>query len=213
VFFIPTGRGKDTARTLPSWSPKDTGPSLPRYVSRTVDVGLVTSAGGDRYFINASSVGVSAFTARQASGYPRWLGSSSYLIAAVHALAHERPFHATLHLEGLGDIDMPRCHIVVVANGRFFGGGMQVAPQADPADGCFDVLALADASPRDLATALPMLLRGTHLRHPRVRHWRTPGVQLVTGNQPPLESDGEQWTTGPASFTIVPKALTWLEPA
>ena len=60
-----------------------------------------------------------------------------------------------------------RMHDVVVANGRYFGGGMMICPEAEPDDGLFDVLLIGDLTKRDLLLTLPKTYRGTHLPHPK----------------------------------------------
>ena len=56
---------------------------------------------------------------------------------------------------------------VVVANGRFFGGGMKICPEAEPDDGLLDVLTIGDVTKRDLVVTMPKIYRGTHLPHPK----------------------------------------------
>ena len=58
-------------------------------------------------------------------------------------------------------------HDVVVANGRNFGGGMIICPEAEPDDGLFDVLTIGDLTKRDLLVTLPKTYRGRHLPHPK----------------------------------------------
>jgi diacylglycerol kinase (ATP) len=85
--------------------------------------------------------------------------------------------------------------LLAVANGRYFGGGMAIAPRSRPDDGLLDVIILADTDRRALLTELlPRVYRGTHLRHPAVRLRRGATIQIATppGTPPlPLELDGE----------------------
>ncbi len=213
VFFVPAGRGKDTSRTLPAWEERLLVGDLPESRRRQVDIGKVTTpAGQERYFINESSIGVSAFAARRANTYPRMFGKASYLAGAMHGIAVEHPFRATLTTVEGTTHDLERCHIIAVSNGRFFGGGLEISPRADMNDGLLNIVALADASLRDIAAALPRLFRATHLDHPKVLHIPTAGVTIDSTDRPKLESDGEQWTSIPATFAIESQALTWLEP-
>ena len=61
-----------------------------------------------------------------------------------------------------------RMHDVVLANGRWHGGAMQVAPDAEPDDGLFDVVLIGDVTKRDFLTTAPKIYRGTYVRHPKV---------------------------------------------
>jgi YegS/Rv2252/BmrU family lipid kinase len=212
VFFVPAGRGMDAARTLPSWDLKRLNQRSMNHRLVNVDLGLVETRAGKRYFINESSIGTGAFAARSASQLPRMLGTASYLIGTLHSLAHERPFTAMLEIDVVGYVELPRCHHITVANGRYFGGGLQIAPHANPSDGLLDIVAVADAGAVEIARALPRLFRATHLTHRAVHHWQATGVSVQTDTPALLESDGEQWTTTPAHFSVMKHALTWVEP-
>ena len=67
---------------------------------------------------------------------------------------------------------------VICANGRAFGGGIKVCPQAEPDDGLLDVLVWGDVGKLDLALNLPRLYRGTHLGHPKVTVLRARRVRV-----------------------------------
>lgn len=213
ICFMPAGRGKDVARTLPSWTIDHLDQRLPNHRLVQIDIGLATLPDGEtRYFVNESSIGIGAFAARSASNLPRAFGSASYLLGTLHGLIRERPFTAELDIEGTGVVELPRCHNITIANGRYFGGGLQIAPRANACDGLLDIVAIADAGTLEVTRALPHLFRGTHLTHPAVFHWQTSGVSVQTVSPTLLESDGEQWNTSPARFSISKHALTWVEP-
>ena len=98
-------------------------------------------------------------------------------------------------------------HDVVVANGRYFGGGMMICPRAEPDDGLFDVLLIGDLTKRDLLVTLPKTYRGRHLPHPKAELLRGTVVTVDAPEPLPVELDGEQPGTTPARFEIVPQAL------
>jgi diacylglycerol kinase family enzyme len=96
---------------------------------------------------------------------------------------------------------------VVVANGRFFGGGMKMCPDALPGDGVFDVVTIGDVTKRDLVLTMPKIYRGTHLPHPKAEALRGRVVTVETDEPVPVELDGEQPGTTPATFEVLPGAL------
>ena len=98
-------------------------------------------------------------------------------------------------------------HDVIVANGRYLGGGMKICPDAEPDDGLFDVLLIGDISKRDLVMTLPKIYRGTHLPHPKAELLRGAEVTIDAPIALPVELDGEQPGTTPATFEVVPGAL------
>ena len=98
-------------------------------------------------------------------------------------------------------------HDVVVANGRFFGGGMMICPQAEPDDGVFDVLLIGDLTKRDLLLTLPKTYKGRHLPHPKAELLRGAHVEIDSSEPLPVELDGEQPGTTPIRCEVVPQAL------
>jgi diacylglycerol kinase family enzyme len=100
-----------------------------------------------------------------------------------------------------------RMRDVIVANGRYFGGGMMICPEAEPDDGLFDVLLIGDLTKRDLLLTLPKTYRGRHLPHPKAEVLRGSIVEVDADEPLPVELDGEQPGTTPVRFEIVPRAL------
>jgi diacylglycerol kinase (ATP) len=98
-------------------------------------------------------------------------------------------------------------HDVVVANGRYFGGGMMICPGAEPDDGLFDVLLIGNLTKRDLLLTLPKTYRGRHLPHPKAELLRGSTVEIHADKPLPVELDGEQPGTTPVEFELVPRAL------
>ncbi len=98
-------------------------------------------------------------------------------------------------------------HDVIVANGRWHGGGMKLAPDALPDDGLFDVVLIGDVTKLDFATTAPKLYSGRHVSHPRVEVLRSASVAVDAAVPLPLELEGEPVGTTPARFTVVPRAL------
>ena len=97
-------------------------------------------------------------------------------------------------------------HDVVVANGRTFGGGMIICPDAEPDDGLFDVLTIGDLTKRDLLVTLPKTYRARHLPHPKAELLRGAVVTVDADAPLPIELDGEQPGTTPVRFEVSPGA-------
>jgi diacylglycerol kinase family enzyme len=104
-------------------------------------------------------------------------------------------------------------HEVIVANGRYIGGGMMITPEARPDDGLFDVLLIGDITKGDLVRTLPKIYRGTHLPHPKAELLRGAAVSVDSEEPLPIQLDGEQPGTTPVRFDLVPKALRLRVPA
>ena len=100
-----------------------------------------------------------------------------------------------------------RMRDVVVANCRYFGGGMMICPEAEPDDGVFDALLIGDITKTDLALTLPKIYRGTHLPHPKAELLSGTAVSVDARVPLPIQLDGEQPGTTPVRFEVVPRAL------
>jgi len=179
--------------------------------TRTVDLGRVTYRAweghdAEAYFANVASAGMSGAIAQRANETTKALGGkASYALATfvVFARWHTSDIRVSVDSEIRGG----RMHDVVVANGKFFGGGMKICPDAEPDDGLFDVLMLGDLSKRDLVANMPKLYRGTHLPHPKAELLRGASVTVDSEQPLPIELDGEQPGTTPVRFEVVPRAL------
>jgi len=97
--------------------------------------------------------------------------------------------------------------MVVVAGGRYAGGGIPFAPAADPCDGRLDVTVVRrTALPRLPATVLGVL-RGDPADADNLLHLAGRRVAIEAGGDFWLNLDGETWTSGSARFEIVPGAI------
>jgi YegS/Rv2252/BmrU family lipid kinase len=178
---------------------------------RTIDAGRVTyrSWSGEEesaFFANSASAGMSGAVAQRANSSTKVLGGkASFLYATLAVFAG---WHATeLEVEVDDELRAGLMYDAIVANCRYLGGGMAMTPDARPDDGRFDVLLLGDITRRDLLLTLPKVYRGTHLPHPKAELLR--GTRVVVRSETPLpvELDGEQPGTTPATFEVVPEAL------
>lgn len=179
--------------------------------SRTIDLGRVTyrTWAGDEaaaYFANIASAGMSGAIAQRANETTKALGGkASYLWATLAVFTRWR--NNQVHVAVNGETRKGRMHDVVVANGRYFGGGMMILPEAAPDDGLFDVLLIGDLTKRDLLLTLPKTYRGKHLPHPKAEVLRGAVVTVDAESPLPIELDGEQPGTTPVRFEVVPEAL------
>lgn len=207
--LIPAGSGCDYARTFAV--PPDLAAAVAHLRTageRLVDVGEVRCQGEDgervRFFVNVAEVGIGADVAERASRLPRSLGPGRYALAFLLTLAGQRRVIAEVEVDGQRG-DGPLTNLVV-ALGQYYGGGMKVAPRADPSDGQFEVQ-IQTGSKLDYALAMPKVFRGTHLPHPRVREERAEAVDVRCTPDAKLEADGEVLGTTPAGFRILAGAL------
>jgi diacylglycerol kinase (ATP) len=215
---LARGTGRDFVRTY--GIPHDVRGAVDtalRGRAHAIDLGRVgyRAWSGDMHetwFANVASAGMSGAVARRANETTKALGGKvSFLLATLAVFA--RWDSSELRVSVDGDIRGGRMHDVVVANGRYFGGGMMICPEAEPDDGRFDVLLIGDLTKRDLLLTLPKTYRGAHLPHPKAELLRGSMVTVDAAEPLPIELDGEQPGTTPARFDLVPRALRVRVPA
>ena len=175
---------------------------------RSIDVGKVTftsdSAEVTRYFANIAEVGLGAAVAARASTLPAFLGGAKYFGGFWLTLPGFGP--STVRLDADGQQFEWRAFNVVVANCRFYGGGMQISPKSEPDDGALEVLVMTGPK-SDAFTTLPKVYRGTHLPHRNIAELRGSRVRVETDLPFPIEADGEILGVTPATFEVIPGAI------
>jgi YegS/Rv2252/BmrU family lipid kinase len=205
---IPLGTGMDFGRTydIPSRF-EDAVRVAAGDAARTIDLGRVEHSQGVRYFANVGSVGMSAAVARRANGMSKALGGKATFFYALTRVFFEWENTPVAVELADGTQREARMHDVIVANGRWHGGAMLLAPDAEPDDGEFDIVLIGDVTKRDFVTTSPKIYKGTYLAHPKVELLRSATVSVNAPEHLPIEVDGEQVGTTPARFEVVPRAL------
>ena len=204
---IPRGTGWDFVRTYGIPRDLDGAIAVARNGrARQIDLGRAAYGEGQSYFANIASAGMSGAIAKRANETSKALGGKvSYAWATLTVFARWRNDEVRVSVDG--EQREGRMHDVVVANGRYFGGGMMICPHAEPDDGLFDVLTIGDLTKRDLLLTLPKTYKGRHLAHPKAELLRGARVEIDAPRPLPVELDGEQPGTTPVVFEVVPKAL------
>jgi YegS/Rv2252/BmrU family lipid kinase len=216
--IIPAGTGGDFRRTL--GIDKDADLSVARFLAsepRSVDLGIVELTGdrGEpvrRAFVNIASFGVSGRIDRLVNESPKWIGGrAAFALGSLRAMSTYRNAPVTIRVDGTPWYE-GRVVVGAIANGRFFGGGMQVAPEADPTDGRFDVVVLGDLTFAESLRVGPKLYAGKHLGSPRVLSTRGTIVEAAPLDDRPVYVDADGETPGrlPLRATIAPGALRFL---
>jgi diacylglycerol kinase (ATP) len=216
--ILPRGTGRDFVRTYGIPHRLDDALRTVREGRiREVDLGLARfhswqGESAEAYFANIASAGMSGAIAKRANETSKALGGkASYFWATFAVFARWQTSELTVSVGA--ETRRARMHDVVVANGRYFGGGMMICPQAEPDDGLFDVLLIGNLTKRDLLLTLPKTYRGKHLPHPKAELLRGSTVEIEAAEPLPVELDGEQPGTTPAQFELVPRALRLRVPA
>jgi len=206
--IVAAGSGSDFVRTF--GHSRDVGQAVDRLIEPDlypIDIGSISGGFGTSLFLNAANVGVAAASASVANRLPDRFGALRYTVGFWLALARftDAPVKVTV---GKHEFSGNAINIVV-ANGQFFGGGMNVAPKATLVDGLLDVQVFR--GPRRLAfSVMPRVVRGTHLSHTAVRRYIGDTITIAVPPTWPVETDGELLGTGSVSIGTIPSAIDFV---
>lgn len=209
--IIGTGTGTDYIRTVGvPRNYKEACQCLMNRKKMLVDLGIVEYVDSGqpmkRVFVNFAGLGFDAEVVKATTQRFKTLGSiPAYLMGLLTTLLFYKNKEVSLKVEGI--VDNRKVCAVIISNGKYGGGGMFVAPNADPTDGFLDALIIDNLSKPDLLWSLPRIYRGTHLTHPKVTVQRVRRIDIESSHHIPLQADGELLGDNPASFYVLPAAL------
>ncbi|NLE87109.1 MAG: diacylglycerol kinase family lipid kinase [Myxococcales bacterium] len=216
---LPVGTGGDFRKTFDWEDGVAAGlERLRRGRKRPLDLGLVelTRLDGSlerRAFVNILSFGVGGVTDQLVNAGPKWIGGkAAFFLGALRATFAYRPVPVEVLVDGDAWLTSPILN-VALANGRFFGGGMHIAPEADPSDGWLDLVAITDRNAVQSLGLAPYLYRGTHMNQAGVHGRRGRRVE-ARPTRPDAEVlidlDGEMPGKLPLTAELAPGAIDLL---
>ena len=209
---VAAGSGCDFVRTFAI--PAEPAKAVERLAGDTVRrvdvarISYVDAAGrpAARFFANIAEAGLGAATASRAARMPGFLGQSRYLVAFWAVLPGYRAGQVRVEVDGEVAYE-GRAVNVVAANCRYFGGGMQISPRSDAADGQLELLVFHGRKTLSF-TMLPKIYRGSHLPHPNVTELRGRRFTVTADDLMAVEADGEVLGSSPVTIEVVPSAIT-----
>jgi YegS/Rv2252/BmrU family lipid kinase len=214
---LEIGTGADFVRTLgfprkAEAAIDQLGTALPQ----SVDVGRAEflSLEGNRvvrYFINILDFGIGGAVVESVNRTTkRFGGRLSFLWAILVTLLHYENREIRYRLDG-GEWKSAVLNNFIVANGRYFGGGLLPAPAAALNDGWFDIVLFGDIGIWEAITNLPKLRSGTHLENPHVQTMQAKQVDAESKTTVFIDMDGELVGRLPIRISIVPGILPFLK--
>ncbi len=217
IGVLPLGTGGDFLRSL--GAPREVEAALARIaegVAKSVDAGRVRFLGHEgeaceACFVNVSSFGISALADELVNQTTKLFGGTlSFLVGTIRAIVQYEAEPVRILVDG-ECVYEGAVALATAANGRYFGGGMQVAPRARIDDGQLDVVIVPQIPVAQLLRKLPLIYRGTHLDEAGVLLHRG---RVIEAQAPPgtveIELDGEPLGTLPATWELLPGALRLL---
>jgi diacylglycerol kinase (ATP) len=217
--LVPFGTGGDFRRTLALPTNLDAiVERIAKAVPRPIDLGIVelTSHDGSpsrRGFLNVASFGLGGLTAGIVNRGSKWMGGkAAFYLGVLRGLVAYQNVPVRITVDGSVWHEAPIVN-VALANGRYFGGGMLVAPEARPDDGLLDVIAIGDLGKLGVVAQTPRIYAGTHVDLPSVSSTRgrqIEAVPLAPRSNVLLELDGETPGRLPLRARVAPGAVSFL---
>lgn len=203
---LPSGTGDDFAVMLGCGKLDVAVRALARPRVSAIDVARITTEERQRHFVNIAGAGFDSEVNETANTMRGRLGpTGTYVAAVIKTLRKFRPviFEATID----GELETLEAMLVALGNGRQYGGGMKVCPDASLTDGKLEICVVGAMSTAAFLRAFPRVFRGTHVSHPQVTMGRGARIELRADREVKVYADGERMGTLPASFEVIPGAL------
>jgi YegS/Rv2252/BmrU family lipid kinase len=217
VGVISMGTGGDFVRSLRE---RHSVPGDLEWLKRarkvSVDMGLARLEGAGhgirkKYFINVADVGLSGEVVRRVNRSSKFLGPLEYVRSALVSAWQYRAPRVKITGFDSGRESGPRevdLLLFVAANGRYFGGGMCIAPDARFDDGNFQFLLVEKLSYLSFLAQFPKIYRSRRMNHPRLHYGagRRVVIEAVRGRLP-VDLDGEDFQADKVSFDLQAGAI------
>jgi len=223
--MLPSGTGNDFARNLgfDLSDPREAVRVLAEGRTRLVDVGHVDTPSASehapdrmepRNFLNLVGFGFDVAVVDAAAGARFLRGELLYKVTALQQLFRFPGLDLGIRAAG-GAVRDVRHLMLTVSNGRYFGGGFPIAPEADVSDGRLHACRITDASPFERFRLFNLAERGRHVRSEKVEILDDASFRLEFEGPPRFEMDGDvRRASEPVlQVRVLPSALAVLAPA
>lgn len=212
VGIVPAGSGNDNARSL--GIPLGLDGAVEVLLAdhrRTVDTLHVVEL--DRHVLSSVPSALDARISDRGNRWPRGLGSATYTLSALVEIAllrRQPPLHYVLTVDGVAEA--LEALVVAPANMAYFGGGLKIAPDADPGDGLLDLVVIRPVTVTEAVGLLRAVRAGRHTRHPAVRTTRAREVRIEGPPDIVTQGDGEPLAPLPLTVRVDPASLQVVAP-
>jgi diacylglycerol kinase (ATP) len=219
IGLLPSGTGSDFRRSIGLLKKEDSIRAIIAARTRLIDAIKVEFEDQHgkkitRHSLNVVSFGlggeVTTYVNNWRKTLPNWVGGNiRFVAAAVLALKQFKNREVTIKIDDKPALSI-QSNLIVVGNGRFAGGGMMLAPQAELDDGLLDVILTNGATRMNIIGELPRVYSGGLLKNPKVSLYKAKTVLIESTEKLAIDIDGETVGFTPARATILPMAVRFI---
>lgn len=203
---ISAGTGSDFIRSSPLDTESITD-LIRDHAKKRIDCGIVRYQGGERYFLNILEIGFGASVMQRVNARKNTRTGNVFVKSVLREIWDLKYYEMVIGLsQGTEDI---RATEIIIANGRYFGGGMKASPDSVLDDGMLDVHIIRDIGMIRMLAGLSSLRNGKYVKKKTVRNMILKNIS-VGGDPAPIEADGETLGTTPAMISVVPESVNVL---
>jgi diacylglycerol kinase (ATP) len=216
VGVLPFGTGNDFIKTTNSpHSFSGMKKLIDENLSKEIDLGLVqfknkTGLDSSRYFINIADVGIGGIVVQKIGNYSKAFGANiTYLVAIFHTLLSYRNQPVKAIADGF--IFEGKVKNFVIANGKYFGSGIGIAPDAEIDNGKFSMVILGEVSLIQFLKLSVTFKKCRKVIHPQIVYKTAEEITIHSMSRPqPIDMDGEFIGYTPMNIKVQPGAITFL---
>lgn len=218
ISIYPAGSGNDFIKTLykDGISLEKIKTKINNNTTQLIDVGKANFVSPEnkeatRFYINITDVGMGGDTVQRKEHIPKWLGANfSYMWAISSTLVQFKPLPMQVQYNNTNWSG--KAMNFVVANGKYFGNGLCVAPEAELNDGIFEMVVIGNIGLLDYFKHLDKIKKGQKIIHPEVQYLKSNEVSITATSEKPLtiDMDGEFIGYAPLRLTCLKEKLCFL---
>lgn len=192
--ILPAGSGNDFHRLLMAMDE----------ISPTIDIGKIN----DRYFINIACIGIDADVANNVNIMKKTKipPSQIYNISILYTFFKYKYKNLEFNLNNSKIKD--KFTLLAICNGKYYGGGYKIAPNAELSDGLFDIYFAKKISKLRIPSLFLKLIKGSHEKSPIVHKGKSDSLIIKTDEDIVCNVDGEQLIARKFKVQIIQNAIT-----
>jgi len=212
LVIIPTGSGNDFLRTIDSnYKRKDFLHKLIEGDTKLVDIIKIN----EKYFLNIASVGLDADIVYNAMAFKKMKfikKDMAYILSICKTIFGKKGITIKVKLDG-SEISDKKVLFLAVANGKFYGGGVPITPNAEIDDGLADVCLVENLNLLKIFRLLPKLVKAKHTEAKEVEIYRAKDIEVESDNLFRVNIDGEIVEMDKLNMEVIPKGIKLIVPA